>query len=138
MEEIMLRKINAREEIINEYFCSWIRKDIKIVEKYFAHDIIYSECYGPEYHGIKQIKEWFTDWNRNNSVLDWKIKEFIHQNNTTVVEWFFKYKTNNEINFFDGVSIIKFNIHNKITGIKEFQSKAEHNSPYKHLSAFDK
>jgi hypothetical protein len=130
MAEITLRSIKAREKIISEYFYSWIKNDIKIIEKHFDPDIIYSECYGPEYQGINQIKKWFVDWNRNNSVLEWKIKEFIHQNNITVVEWFFKYKTNKEIAFFDGVSIIEFNNQHKIIRIKEFQSKTEHNFPY--------
>ena len=51
------------EEIIRKYFACWLNKDEKPLTDIFAEDIIYSECYGPEYHGIRQIRQWFHDWN---------------------------------------------------------------------------
>lgn len=41
------------EEIIRKYFACWLNKDEKLLTDIFAEDIIYSECYGPEYHGIR-------------------------------------------------------------------------------------
>ena len=52
------------EEIIRKYFACWLNKDEKPLTDIFAEDIIYSECYGPEYHGIRQIQQWFHDWNQ--------------------------------------------------------------------------
>jgi len=121
---------NLRKDIIREYFESWINKDINIIEKYFASDIKYIECYGPEYNGINQIRQWFTDWNRGNSVLEWNIKRFFVYNNIVVVEWFFKCEYDKNTGSFDGVSIIEFNENNKILSVQEFQSKPEHIFPY--------
>ena len=43
------------EKIIRIYFLAWLNKDIETVRGTFAEDAIYSECYGPEYHGLSQI-----------------------------------------------------------------------------------
>ena len=119
------------EDIIKCYFQSWIDKDITVISQVFSEEIIYSECYGPEYHGLSQVLQWFTDWNKRGSVLEWKIKRFIHQDLTTVVEWYFKSCYDNGIGCFDGVSIIQFDNNMKIINLKEFQSKAEHYYPYR-------
>ena len=47
-----------------KYFQAWIDKNIDYLAIVFSEDIIYSECYGPEYHGLKQIFNWFHDWNK--------------------------------------------------------------------------
>jgi hypothetical protein len=120
-----------KEKIIKNYFESWINKDINIIEKHFSENIYYSECYGPEYNGTKQIKQWFKDWNNGNNVLKWDIKNLIINNNTIVVEWYFECECDKNISGFNGVSIIEFNENNKIISVKEFQSKAEHIFPYK-------
>jgi hypothetical protein len=131
MENInLLEKIKQRETIIENYFHSWIKKDLNILIKYFDDEIIYSECYGPEYNGIDQIKKWFNDWQKENTVLEWNIKQYIHQNNTVVVEWYFKCNYNKKIDDLNGVSIIEFSEEGKIKNIKEFQSKVKHYFPY--------
>jgi hypothetical protein len=122
--------MDKREILINKYFQMWINKDVNVIDEIFDLEIVYTECFGPEYHGINQIKKWFIDWNKKGTVLEWKIKQFIHQNSITVVEWFFECNYNLIKSSFDGVSIIKFNNSNKIIIVKEFQSKAEHNFPY--------
>jgi len=119
-----------KQYIIKHYFESWINKDISIIEKYFSKNIKYIECYGPEYNGIKQIRQWFNDWNNKNSVLRWDIKRYIECNNIIVVEWFFECEYEENVSGFDGVSIIEFEKNDKIILIKEFQSKAEHTFPY--------
>lgn len=122
--------MNEREKIINQYFNSWLNKDNTSLEKYFSVDVIYSESYGPEYNGIHQVKKWFTYWNKRGSVLEWKTKQFIHENQLTVVEWYFRCIYDGNIYEFDGISLIKFNANNQITYLKEFNSKAEHYYPY--------
>jgi hypothetical protein len=119
-----------RENIVKQYFESWIIKDINIIEEYFSEKVKYIECYGPVYDGIKQIKKWFNDWQNGNNVLQWDIKRFIEFENTIVVEWYFKCEYNKNIDSFDGVSIIEFDENNKIILVKEFQSKVEHTFPY--------
>ena len=116
--------------LVENYFQAWIEKNAEVLKTIFSDDIIYSECYGPEYHGIQQVLKWFADWNKVGTVLEWRIKGFVSEGNTTVVEWYFKCNYNNAVDGFDGVSIIDFDDNNKIKALKEFQSKAEHYFPY--------
>lgn len=119
-----------REVIIKKYFDMWLCKDCTGIEEVLSNGIVYSECYGPEYRGINQIIQWFNDWNKQGTVLQWKIKQFIHQNNQAVVEWYFECNYDKKISGFDGVSIIEFDSENKIRSLKEFQSEAKHTFPY--------
>lgn len=118
------------QEIIRSYFQCWLDNNIDVVKEIFAEDIVYSECYGPEYHGINQILRWFTDWNEKGTVLKWDIKEIIQVDNTVIVEWFFQCNYDDVVDEFDGVTIAKFTDDMKICNLKEFQSKAEHCYPY--------
>jgi len=120
----------AREKVIQDYFNSWILRDSSKLNEYFTADIIYSECYGPEYHGIHQILQWFSDWIKNGSVLEWYIKQFVHQDNMLIVEWFFKCNYEKQIDGFDGISLVQFDKDNRIVILKEFQSKEQHYYPY--------
>lgn len=119
-----------KEEVIKKYFKAWIDNDIEVVKQTFSENVVYSECYGPEYHGIFQIIEWFTDWNKKGKVLEWSVKRIIQQENSIVVEWFFKCDYDNVVDGFDGVTIADFDGQMKISKLSEFQSKAEHYYPY--------
>lgn len=120
----------TRENVIRNYFQSWINKDSSKLDETFSTDAVYSECYGPEYHGVEMIKKWFHDWNKKGSVLQWDIKQFIHQGDLTAVEWYFKCEYNGNVSDFDGVSLVEFNIANEIVNVKEFQSELPHYCPY--------
>lgn len=122
--------MEEREELIKKYFAAWLNNDVNAIQNIMSDGIIYSECYGPEYHGINQVITWFTNWNQRGTVLKWNIKQFIHQNNITAVEWYFECNYNYSISGFDGISLVEFDAIGKILSIKEFQSKAEHNFPY--------
>lgn len=118
-----------KEETIRAYFRCWVENGSSVLDRVFADDVVYSECYGPEYRGIGQIKLWFHDWHQKGRVLEWDIKSFLHQGNETAVEWYFHCDYEGEAGF-DGVSLIKFDEAGKICSVKEFQSKAEHTFPY--------
>ncbi len=122
--------MKSKESIIKNYFNAWINNDDSNLRNIFTKDIVYSECYGPEYHGINQILAWFTDWHKHGRVLKWDIHQFIHSDNMTVVEWYFQYEYDGKIDGFNGVSIIEFCVDLKIRNLKEFESKAEHIYPY--------
>ena len=79
-----------KADIIKKYFQAWINKDIEVVKQTFSENAIYSECYGPEYHGLSQIEKWFEDWNNKGQVLEWTIKRILECNNTLIAEWYFK------------------------------------------------
>lgn len=122
--------MKRREEIIAAYFRCWVENDPAVLGKTFAEHIVYSECYGPEYRGLGQIGQWFSDWHQKGKVLEWQIKSFLHEKDRTAVEWYFRCEYNGEIDGFDGVSLIEFDEAGKIVSLKEFQSKAEHCFPY--------
>ncbi len=117
-------------DIIRLYFRSWIEQNRNNYDEIFEENAIYIECYGPEYHGLIQIKKWFDDWNKNGKVPEWSIKQIIAEDNIAVVEWYFECSYNNEISGFNGCSIVEFSNSNRIKSLKEFQSKAEHDYPY--------
>ena len=121
---------SMKADVIKKYFQSWIDKDIEIVKQTFSENALYSECYGPEYHGLSQIVTWFEDWNNKGQVLEWTIKRILEQNQTLIVEWYFKCNYDGRVDGFDGVTIADFDNDMKISKLCEFQSKAEHYYPY--------
>ena len=100
------------------------------LEQLFAPEIVYSECYGPEYQGLEQVKRWFADWNRQGKVLEWRIKSVLQEGQNLAVEWYFCCEYQGKRDAFDGVSLLAFNEGGKIVSLKEFQSVAEHVFPY--------
>lgn len=118
------------EEVIRKYFQCWLDKDVDAVKEIFSDDIIYSEFYGLVYKVIGQIIRWFEDWNWEGTVLQWDIKRVIESGNIAVVEWYFKFGYEDNMDGFDGVTIADFDADRKICDLKEFQSKAEHYCPY--------
>lgn len=123
--------MNEKEAVIKEYFDMWVLRDFKNIYNVFDCDIYYSECYGPEYHDISEIHQWIDKMLKEQEVIEWTIKRFIHQANTVVVEWFFKDKVQDKISGFDGVSIIEFTENGTISSIKEFSSEALHSTPFR-------
>ena len=118
------------ERTIRIYFQSWIDKDEEAFRNTFSENVVYSECYGPEYHGLGQLMQWFRDWNKSGSVLDWNVKRYLETDNTAIVEWRFHYIYDGEEDVFDGVTIADFNADGRIEKLSEFQSKADHYYPY--------
>ena len=113
-------------DVIKKYFQSWLDNDVEIVKQTFSENALYSECYGPEYHGLSQIVTWFENWNNKGQVLEWTIKRIFEQNQTLIVEWYFRCNYDGKIDGFDGVTIADFDKDMKILKLCEFQSKAEH------------
>lgn len=118
------------EARVRGYFQAWLEQDLEAVKEVFAENVVYSECYGPEYRGLSQIIRWFTEWNERGRVLEWRIKRVLQENKTLVAEWYFQCQYEGVIDGFDGVSIVNFDDEMKIVKLREFQSKAEHYFPY--------
>ena len=118
-----------KKEVINKYFNAWVKKDISMIENLFSEDCVYSECFGEEYHGEKQILRWFSDWNRSGSILEWSAKRVFEFENTMIVESFFKCFVEKEFAC-DAVSVFRFNDDGKICEVREYWSKLEHHCPY--------
>lgn len=119
-----------RIEILADYFKAWIDNDIDVLCRTFSDDAIYSECYGPEYHGREQILKWFSEWNLRGRVIEWRIKRSFVQGDTVIAEWYFECEYDSNTDGFDGVTIADFNAENKIIRLCEFQSRSDHYYPY--------
>lgn len=117
-------------ESIKTYFEAWLSKNGTALSMIFADDVVYSECYGPEYRGLNQIQRWFSDWNLRGTVLQWDIRNAIESGSTLCVEWYFRCEYDGNVDGFNGVSWIEFDDCGKIKALREFQSKAEHCFPY--------
>ena len=117
-------------DILRRYFRAWVDADIDTVRELFSDDIVYSECWGPEYRGIGQITRWFEDWNKKGRVLEWRIKRTVEQGDTLVAEWYFECEYEGNTDGFDGVTIADLDNDGRICRLSEFQSKAEHIFPY--------
>ena len=110
--------MKKREIIIKQYFESWKKKDISIIEKHFSENIKYTH-----YNGIDQVKEKFNDdrlWRNGYNVLKWEIKRFIENKNIIAVEWFIEFEYIEEKCSYDGASIFEFDENDKIVVYKEF------------------
>lgn len=125
--------MNEREKIIRLWFDMWIKKADLGIDNIFTDDVVYTESWSPKYENRKTVKHWFDEWNTRGSVLVWEIKQFSHQGNQTIVEWYFKDKMNNgNVEEFDGISLIVWTQDNKIKSLKEFHRNS------KVFSIFDK
>lgn len=120
-----------REKTIELWFRMWLEGKDSGIENIFSPDCIYTESWGPQYIGLEKIKFWFAEWNKDSKVLVWDIKRYLHDENHTAVEWYFKYTMNNGMTEdFDGVSIIEWTDDGKIKSLKEFGCKLPHYYPY--------
>ena len=118
------------EKIIRQYFDCWLKKDIVPLKEIFADNVIYTECYGPEYQGLDQVLRWFREWNEKGTVLKWDIKQVLAQGNILAAEWYFECNYDGAVSGVDGVTRVVFDGDGKIASLKEFESKAQHHHPY--------
>ncbi|MEN6339674.1 MAG: nuclear transport factor 2 family protein [Clostridiaceae bacterium] len=118
------------EQVVRQYFNAWLQKDGSQLRVLFDPDVVYVECYGPEYHGIEQIRRWFFDWNQRGTVTRWDIGRFVLQERRAAVEWTFACEYDGAFSAFDGVSLIEFNESGAMAEVREYQSKQEHVFPY--------
>lgn len=106
------------------------KKDLGIL-KIFSENAVYTESWGPKYHGASKIKLWFDEWNTRGTVLQWDIKQYFHNESQTIVEWYFKNTMNNgKVEAFDGISLIEWTPDDKIQSLKEFGCNKNNYDPY--------
>lgn len=124
--------MDKREAVVRLWFDMWLKKsDLGIVD-IFSDAVVYIESWGPEYHGVEKVKLWFDEWNTRGTVLRWDIKQFFHEGNQTVAEWYFENKMEDgKIEAFDGVSLIKWTQNEKIFFLQEFGCNKHRYDPYK-------
>jgi len=122
--------MDEREQALRSWFSAWIDRNAAVIDEIFADSVAYSECYGPEYRGIGQVKRWFQVWNRKGSVLRWDMHETFRDGDVLIATWYFCCEYEGKTDGFDGVTIAQFDKNGKIVSLREFESKAEHVFPY--------
>lgn len=88
--------MRKREMTVQNWFQLWLTGKGPELSRIFSENAVYMESWGPEYHGVKAIEHWFAEWNTRGRVLAWDIKQFIHQGDQTVVEWYFQCEMNGQ------------------------------------------
>ena len=128
--------MNEREKIIRLWFDMWIKKADLGIDNIFTDDVVYTESWSPKYENRKTVKHWFDEWNERGTVLVWDIKQMIHAEDQTIVEWYFKNKMDDgKIEAFDGISLIRWSEDNKIEYLKEFGCNCDRYDPYRNGDA---
>ena len=123
--------MNEREQTVRLWFDMWLQAEDRGIMSIFAPDCIYTESWGPEYHGAAQVKHWFEEWNARGRVLVWDILRFFHTESHTAVEWRFKNQMlDGRAEEFDGFSLIRWTADGKIASPKEFGCNIHTYDPY--------
>lgn len=66
---------------------------------------------------------WFDEWNTRGTVLQWDIKQYFHKGDQTMDD--------GKIEAFDGMSLIKWTVNNKICYLQEFGCNEHRYDPYR-------
>lgn len=123
--------MNTREEKIESWFSMWLKKDCSGLEDIFSADAVYTESWGPEYHGADKIHRWFNEWNTRGTVLKWDITGFFHKESQTAVQWYFENKMDSgKTESFEGMSLIEWTKDDRIKSLKEFGCNINRYDPY--------
>ena len=121
--------VNAKEQIIRDYFDSWVKKDFSKLDQWFEQDMFYRECYGATYQGLAELKAYIKVAAQKQTVLKWTIFK-IEQTTSGqfVVTWFFQAREEKEY-CFDDVSLIDFS-GLKIKRVVEYSTEHKTYRPY--------
>lgn len=119
----------GREEKIRAWFGMWLAADDSGIEELFTPDTVYIESWGPEYHGLNEVRHWFAEWNTRGRVLLWDIKGFFHSQERTAVEWYFENSVDGRSECFDGVTIVLWS-GERIARLQEFGCSTDRYDPY--------
>ena len=115
--------MDKREQAVQRWFDMWLHAQDEGITELFAPDCVYTESWGPEYHGAAQVKHWFDEWNTRGRVL--------HRDDRTAVEWYFKNRMQDgRVEEFDGISLIRWAVDGKIAAFKEFGCNIHTYDPY--------
>lgn len=120
----------SHHEAITRYFNMWVSRDFRELEEVFAADVYYSECNGPEFRGLEQVRKWIAHMLPRQVVTEWRIDRCIdgQDGQVTTVLWSFRAREAEEYHF-NGVSIVEYDDRGRIASIREFKSKAEKHTP---------
>ncbi|MEU8389258.1 nuclear transport factor 2 family protein [Micromonospora sp. NPDC048843] len=107
------------------YINAWNSNDTESIAATVTPDAVVTESYGPVYHGQERIREWADMWfGRGSRVLNWVITNEFTSGDTTVAEWRFDYREENEDRSFEGLTIATVR-DGKIAALREYATTAD-------------
>lgn len=123
--------MRQREETIKVWFDMWLGDDITPMNAIFTDDVEYTECWGNQYFGKKEIDQWFEDWHKNNRMSVWKVKQFMHTEDKTIVEFHMEaLAMNGTTRWLEGVYIIEWDENERIKALREYGANSRTIRPY--------
>ena len=121
-----------REEIIRLWLDMWLRGEDFGIRDIFAPDAVYTESWGPVYHGVDAIVHWFHEWLTRGRVLVWDVHRFFHAGDQTAATWFFQCQMgHDEPVGFEGVSVVCWTEDGRIGRLTEYCCEPEQYDPYR-------
>lgn len=124
--------MEKREEPLRLWLDMWLKKCDFGISDIFSENVVYTESWGPEYHGSLKIQLRFDEWNRRGTVLQRDIRQYFHKENKTIIKYYFKNTMDNRIfEAFDGISFIKWAQDGRIQSLKEFGCNTSNYGPYR-------
>ncbi len=123
--------MNEREEIVRRWFSMWLEREDLGIREIFAEDAVYTESWGPAYHGVEKIAHWFREWLSRGRVLVWDVRRFFHAGDQTAVTWSFRCRMGDDPPAgFEGVSVVRWAEDGRIAGLTEYCCEPEQYDPY--------
>lgn len=100
----------TKSELFQQTIDAWLTKDINKLLSGLSADIIYTECYGAQYHGKAEIEKWFRQWNNpvENQVKSWSVDKSYVDNETCFFTWTFHYVYKGEENILMEFLLLNF------------------------------
>ena len=128
-----MQEVRQREETIKIWTDMWLGNDTMPMDAIFTEDVVYTECWGNKYNGREEIRRWFADWHKNNSMALWKVSEFIHQNDKTVVKWHMEAESADGITTraLDGLYLVEWDNAGRIRSLEEYGAAPRKKQPYR-------
>ena len=123
--------IQQREAAVSLWFQMWLKQQNLGIQELFSSDATYIESWGPRYEGAEQIQHWFCEWNTRGRVLNWDIRQMLHDVGSTAVLWYFRCRMKDGVEQrFEGMSLVRWSAEGKIVFLQEFGCNLNQYNPY--------
>ena len=121
----------VREEQLRRWFALWLTKEEDDLSTLFTPDAVYTESWGPEYHGAATIRHWLREWCTRGEVLQWDLLTFFHRGDQTAAQWLFHSRMHDgSETHFEGMSLVTWDPSGRMAALKEFGCNLERYDPY--------